>query len=137
MPKSLIVRSETWPIRGSFRISRGAKSAADVVVVEITEGGVTGRAESVPYPRYGEAVADVIADIERLRSDIERGLTRTDLQRRVPAGAARNALDCALIDLEAKTSGKSAADLLGLPAPVPVRTAFTLSLDTPEEMAKA
>ena len=137
MPKSLIVRSETWPIRGSFRISREAKSAADVVVVEITEGGVTGRAESVPYPRYGEAVADVIADIERLRSDIERGLTRTDLQRRVPAGAARNALDCALIDLEAKTSGKSAADLLGLPAPVPVRTAFTLSLDTPEEMAKA
>jgi L-Ala-D/L-Glu epimerase / N-acetyl-D-glutamate racemase len=137
MAKTLLVRSETWPIRGSFRISRGAKTAAEVVVVEISDGGVTGRGEGDPYPRYGEAVAGVVADIESLRADIERGLTRVDLQRRLPAGAARNAVDCALIDLEAKTSGKSAADLLGLPPPIPVRTAFTLSLDTPEEMAKA
>ena len=137
MPKSLVLRSETWPIRGSFRISRGAKTAADVVVVEISEDGVTGRGEGDPYPRYGEAVTGVVADIESLRADIERGLTRADLQRRLPAGAARNALDCALIDLEAKASGKSAADLLGLPPPIPVRTAFTLSLDAPEEMAKA
>ena len=137
MPKSLIVRSETWPIRGSFRISRGAKTAADVVVVEITEGHATGRGEGDPYPRYGEAVAGVVADIEGLRADIERGLTRADLQGRLPAGAARNALDCALIDLEAKISRKSAAEVLGLPVPAPVRTAFTLSLNTPEAMAKA
>jgi L-alanine-DL-glutamate epimerase-like enolase superfamily enzyme len=137
MPKSLVVRSETWPIRGSFSISRGAKTEAEVVVVEINEDGVTGRGEGDPYPRYGEAVTGVVADIESLRADIERGLTRADLQRRLPAGAARNALDCALIDLEAKASGKSAADLLGLPPPIPVRTAFTLSLDAPEAMAKA
>jgi L-Ala-D/L-Glu epimerase len=137
MPKSLAVRSETWPIKGSFRISRGAKTTAEVVVVEISEGKATGRGEGDPYPRYGEAVSGVIADIEKLRRDIEQGLTRAELQKRLPAGAARNAIDCALIDLEAKATGKSAADLLGLPRPLPVRTAFTLSLDTPEAMANA
>jgi L-alanine-DL-glutamate epimerase-like enolase superfamily enzyme len=137
MPKTLVVRSETWPIKGSFRISRGAKTEAEVVVVEITDERATGRGEGDPYPRYGEAVSSVIAEIETLRTDIEAGLTRADLQRRLTAGAARNALDCALLDWEAKASGKSAAALLGLPPPAPVRTAFTLSLDTPEAMAKA
>jgi L-alanine-DL-glutamate epimerase-like enolase superfamily enzyme len=137
MPKLLAVRSEAWPIKGSFRISRGAKTESEVVVVEITDGRTTGRGEGDPYPRYGEAVSGVVADIEKLRSDIEQGLTRVELQKRLPAGAARNAVDCALIDWEAKASGKSAADLLGLPAPLPVRTAFTLSLDTPEAMAHA
>ena len=137
MHRTLVVRSETWPIKGSFRISRGAKAAAEVVVVEITEGRTTGRGECVPYPRYGETPASVIAQIEAMRADIEAGLRRDELQRKLTAGAARNAIDCAFIDLEAKTSGKSAADLLGLPAPIRVRTAFTLSLDTPDEMAKA
>jgi L-alanine-DL-glutamate epimerase-like enolase superfamily enzyme len=134
---TLVVRHESWPIKGSFRIARGAKTAADVVVVEISNGTVTGRGECVPYPRYGETVASVVAEIETLRSAIAAGLAREDLQRRLESGSARNALDCALIDLEAKATGRSAADLLGLPAPVPVRTAFTLSLDTPEAMANA
>jgi L-alanine-DL-glutamate epimerase-like enolase superfamily enzyme len=137
MPKSLVVRHETWPIKGSFRIARGAKTVADVVVVEISGDRATGRGECVPYPRYGETVEQVVADIEALRFDIVDGLTRTELQQRLKPGAARNAIDCALIDWEAKASGQSAADLLGLPAPIPVRTAYTLSLDSPEAMAHA
>ena len=137
MSRTLNVRHETWPIRGSFRISRGARTEADVVVVEISDGRAIGRGECVPYPRYGESVASVIGQIEALRADIIAGLTRADLQSRLAAGAARNALDCALLDGEAKASKKSAADLLGLPAPKAVRTAFTLSLDAPDAMAKA
>ena len=137
IPKSLAVRHETWPIKGSFRIARGAKTAADVVVVEIADDFATGRGECVPYPRYGETVEQVVADIEKLRADIVGGLTRSQLQQRLRPGAARNAIDCALIDWEAKSSGKSAADLLGLPAPIPVRTAYTLSLDAPSAMADA
>jgi L-alanine-DL-glutamate epimerase-like enolase superfamily enzyme len=137
MPKSLVVRSETWPIKGSFRIARGAKTAAELVVVEITDGRSTGRGECVPYARYGETTAGVIADIEALRADIAGDLTRSDIQRRLKAGAARNALDCALIDWEAKSKGQSVSALLGLPPPVPVRTAITISLDTPDAMAKA
>jgi L-alanine-DL-glutamate epimerase-like enolase superfamily enzyme len=136
-PRTLLVRHEIWPIKGSFRIARGAKAVADVVVVEITEGTLTGRGECVPYPRYGETVASVIAEIERLRPAIAAGLTHSELEHRLRAGAARNALDCALINLEAKAGGRSAAELLGLPPPVPVRTAFTLSLDTPQAMAEA
>lgn len=137
MGKSLAVRSETWPIRGSFRISRGAKTEAEVVVVEVTDERATGRGEGDPYPRYGEAVSSVVAEIETLRADVEAGLTRTELQHRLKPGAARNAIDCALLDWEAKATGKSAADLLGLPPPIPVRTAYTLSLDTPDVMAQA
>ena len=137
MPKSLAVRSETWPIKGSFRIARGAKTAADVVVVEIADDRATGRGECVPYLRYGETTAGVIAEIETLRPDIADGLTCAELQQRLRPGAARNALDCALLDWEAKATGKTAAELLGLPAPIPVRTAYTLSLDTPDAMAQA
>lgn len=137
MPKSLAVRSETWPIKGTFRISRGARTATDVVVVEISDERATGRGEGDPYPRYGEGVASVIAEIEALRADIEAGITRADVQQRLAAGAARNALDCALLDWEAKSTGRTAADLLGLPLPTPVRTAITISLDTPAAMADA
>ena len=137
MPTTLAVRSETWPIKGSFRIARGAKTAADVVVVEIADGQATGRGECVPYTRYGETLAGVIAEIEALCAEIAGGLTRADLQRRMKTGAARNALDCALLDWEAKSKGQSVSALLGLPPPVPVRTAITLSLDTPEKMAEA
>jgi L-alanine-DL-glutamate epimerase-like enolase superfamily enzyme len=137
MPKTLVVRHETWPIKGSFRIARGVKTAADIVAIEISDDRATGRGECVPYPRYGETVEQVVTDIEALRADIAGGLTRSELQRRLRPGAARNAIDCALIDWEAKASGKSAADLLGVPAPAPVRTAYTVSLDTPEAMAQA
>jgi L-alanine-DL-glutamate epimerase-like enolase superfamily enzyme len=137
MAKTLIVRREAWPIKGSFRISRGAKTQADVIVVEIAEGKSIGRGECVPYARYGETVDSVIEQIESLRSDIAGSLTRKELQPRLPAGAARNALDCALIDLEAKAAGRPAHALLNLSSPKPVRTAFTLSLDTPEAMGAA
>ena len=135
-PKTLTVRSETWPIKGNFRIARGAKTEAEVVVVEIADAQATGRGECVPYPRYGETPAGVVAEIEALRSEIA-GLTRHDLQHRLKPGAARNALDCALLDWEAKASGQTAAALLALSDPVPVRTAITISLDTPAAMAKA
>jgi len=137
MPRSLSIISESWPIRSTFRIARGAKTEAQVVVAAIRDGGNTGRGECVPYARYGESIQSVIAQIETLRAQAESGLTREALQQLLPAGAARNALDCALIDLQAKLSGRPAFELLGLPAPVPVRTAYTLSLDEPELMAKA
>jgi L-alanine-DL-glutamate epimerase-like enolase superfamily enzyme len=136
MPNTLLVRSETWPIRGTFRISRGAKAAADVVVVELTKGRVTGRGECVPYPRYGETPASVVAEIEGVRTEVLAGLSRDDLQHRLRPGAARNALDCALLDWDAKANGASVATLLGLPTAEPVRTAITISLDTPEIMAR-
>jgi L-alanine-DL-glutamate epimerase-like enolase superfamily enzyme len=137
MPRTLTVRTETWPIRGSFRIARGAKSAAHVVVAEIADGAARGRGECVPYQRYGETPESVVEQIEAMRGEMLAGLPRAELQLRLNAGAARNALDCALLDWEAKAGGRPAAELLGLVPPVPVSTAFTLSLDAPEAMAEA
>jgi L-alanine-DL-glutamate epimerase-like enolase superfamily enzyme len=137
MPRRLTIAVESWPLRRAFRIARGAKTQADVVVAALDEGGTVGRGECVPYARYGESVASVVAQLEALRPDIESGLTREALQTRLAAGAARNALDCALIDQEAKERARTPFALLGLPAPKPVRTAFTLSLDTPEAMRAA
>ena len=135
--RRLEAREEIWPLANAFRISRGAKTAAQVIVAEISQGGVTGRGEAVPYARYDETVAGVRGQIEAMRSAIEDGLTRADLSLCLPAGAARNALDCALWDLEAKTRGVRAWTLAGLPDLNPVKTAFTLSLDTPEKMGEA
>ncbi len=137
MPVALAVRSERWPIAGAFTISRGAKTVAEVVVAALTDGTVTGRGECVPYPRYGETVAGVTATIEGLRGVLARGLDRAALQQVLPAGAARNALDCAFIDLEAKRSGRPAHDVLGVAAPEPRLTAYTISLGTPDQMAAA
>ena len=133
----LTLRRESWPIRGSFRISRGAKTAAEVIVVELQRGGATGRGECVPYSRYGESLDGVVDAVERLRGEIEGGLTRQALQQALPAGAARNALDCAFWDLEAKEADTPAWKLAGLAEPGPVTTAYTLSLDTAEKMAEA
>jgi uncharacterized NAD-dependent epimerase/dehydratase family protein len=121
--RRLAVSRETWPIRGTFTISRGSKTAAEVVVATITEDGLAGRGECVPYPRYGETVAGVVAEIERVAGDIEAGLEREALIAAMPAGAARNALDCALWDLAAKLSGVPAWRLAGLAAPEPRPTA--------------
>lgn len=134
---ALKVAAESWPIRGSFTISRGSKSAADVVVVELAEQGSIGRGECVPYARYGETVEGVIAAVEALRARLESGLDRLGLQMALPAGAARNALDCAFWDLEAKRAGHRVWELLGLDAPKPVTTAYTLSLGDVETMAAA
>ena len=133
----LTVRTESWPIRGGFTISRGSKTSAEVVVVELSAGDFRGRGECVPYARYGETLEGVVAAIEALRPALAGSLDRIGLQQALPAGAARNALDCAFWDLAAKQAGRRVWDLLGLPAPGPMMTAFSLSLDSPENMASA
>jgi L-alanine-DL-glutamate epimerase-like enolase superfamily enzyme len=133
--RSLKVSVERWPIRGSFTIARGSKQEAVVVVVVVKDGVHTGRGECVPYARYGESVAEVVRAIEACAGLITAGDGREALAARLPPGAARNALDCALWDYEAKSTGRSAAELAGLPALKPVETALTISLGAPEEMA--
>mgnify|MGYP001823084641 CR=1 FL=1 len=130
----LVVCAESWPIRGSFAISRGAKTRADIVRVELGSGNFIGRGECVPYARYGESCSSVIEQIESLRQDIQQGLDRVQLQQRLPPGAARNALDCAFWDLQGKTSQRRVWELLKLPSVQPLTTAYTLSLDSPENM---
>ncbi len=127
------VRAESFRLAEVFTIARGSRTEAQVLTVEVTRGGVTGRGECVPYARYGESLDSVAAQITGLPADI----TRASLQSALPAGAARNAVDCALWDLEAKAAGRRVWELAGLPAPGPVLTAFTLSLDTPEKMRAA
>jgi L-alanine-DL-glutamate epimerase-like enolase superfamily enzyme len=137
MPLSLAVRSESWPIAGSFSISRGAKTEAVVVCAELSDGRFHGRGECVPYARYEETVGGVIASLGDMGNALARGLDRAGLQEAMPAGAARNALDCAFWDLEAKRAGKSAAELADIPSPHALTTAYTISLGTPETMAEA
>lgn len=134
---TLKVAAERWPIAGSFTISRGAKTEALVVVVELSDGHMTGRGECVPYARYGESVDSVVAEIETMRDRLAAGLDRASLQAAMKPGAARNALDCAFWDLEAKRSGRPVYELAGLPVPRPLTTAFTISLATPAIMAEA
>ena len=133
----LSCRVESFPIAGRFAIARGAKIEALVVVATIARGDMRGRGECVPYPRYGESVESVLAGIEDVRREIEAGAGREQLQRLLPPGAARNALDCALWDLEAKATGVPAFVTAGMAPPAPVTTAFTISVDTPEAMAQA
>jgi L-alanine-DL-glutamate epimerase-like enolase superfamily enzyme len=150
MPR-LSLRQETWPLAGSFTISRGTRTTAETLVVELTHqgddgpgddpgdggGAAMGRGECVPYARYGETMDGVMAAIEGLRARIEDGLDRIGLQALLPPGAARNALDCAYWDLEAKRAGQAVWRLCGLAPLEPVITAYTLSLDTPEIMGRA
>src|SRR5579863_1681102 len=131
MPR-LSLTVEQFPIAGSFVISRGAKTQASVVVATLESDGLRGRGECVPYARYGESVERVLAQIESFRAAIEAGAGKADLQNMMPRGAARNALDCALWDFEAKRRAVPAYRLAGLDPPGPVTTAFTISLGTPE-----
>jgi len=135
--RRLAVRRERWPLAATFTISRGSREATEVVVAEIEDGGLRGRGECVPYARYGESVEGVMAAIEALAGAVAEGIERDELAARLPAGAARNALDCALWDLEAKAAGRPAWELAGLAEPLPLLTAYTLSLDTPERMREA
>jgi L-alanine-DL-glutamate epimerase-like enolase superfamily enzyme len=137
MVRKLDVLVERFPIAGRFVISRGARTEAVVVTVRLEEDGAAGWGECVPYARYGETVEGVVATIEGLRPRIEGGLDREALQGALPAGAARNAVDCALWDLEAKRSGVPATVLAGLDRLRPATTAYTISLGSPEEMAEA
>ncbi|MEH6773114.1 MAG: N-acetyl-D-Glu racemase DgcA [Cereibacter changlensis] len=129
----ITVTRDTFRLAEVFTISRGSRTEAKVLTVRVTRGGLTGIGECVPYARYGESLGSVAEQI----AGLPENLTRHDLQSLLPAGAARNAVDCALWDLEAKDSGKRVWQLAGLPAPQPQITAFTLSLDTPENMRAA
>jgi len=135
--RKLEIATERWPIAGNFTISRGSKSEAIVVTVTIREGAIFGRGECVPYARYGETVDGVVAEIRRLESAITDGLTPAQLLSSTPAGAARNAVDCALLDLEAKQQRTTVSAMLGFDGLLPVETAYTLSLSSSEKMAEA
>lgn len=139
---NLAARIERWPIAGGFTISRGAKTEAVVIVAQVSRQGlngeaIIGRGECVPYARYGETPEGTLAAILSLQDEFHGGLDRQALQTRMRPGAARNALDCALWDLEAKVANKRIWDLLGQAAPRPLTTAYTISLGTPESMAEA
>jgi L-alanine-DL-glutamate epimerase-like enolase superfamily enzyme len=135
--RRLTLRKEIWPIRDVFSISRGSRTQIEVVVAEIHGDGHVGRGESTPSSRYGESVESVLALAEGLRGEIEAGLECCDLLERLPAGAARNALDCALWDWEAKRADVRVWEAAGLPEPKPSVTAYTLSVNSPEKMGEA
>ncbi len=137
MLRELKATHESWPLATPFRISRGVKVVADVVVVEITQGEARGRAEAVPYPRYGESVESVLQQVHGIETAIASGISREALQEAMPPGAARNAIDCALWDLSASLTGQSVSAQLGhgpLPA---LTTALTVGIDTPDAMHAA
>jgi len=128
-------REETWPLDKPFRISRGTRTETRVVVVTLTDGQHSGRGEGVPIKRYNQTPASVLAEIESIKS--APNLHREQLQKLLLPGAARNAVDCALWDLEAKISGKRAWELADISIAPEVETTFTISLDSPEAMAAA
>jgi L-Ala-D/L-Glu epimerase len=131
----LDAHEQSWPLDKPFRIARGSRTEARVVIVTASDGQHTGRGEAVPLARYGQSAASVLAEIESLKST--PSLDRQQIQKLLPAGAARNALDCALWDLEAKVSGKRVWELANIPIVHAVETSFTISLDTPAAMATA
>ncbi|MFN3233273.1 MAG: N-acetyl-D-Glu racemase DgcA [Alphaproteobacteria bacterium] len=133
----LTIAIESWPVAGVFRIARREATATDVVVVELEADGFTGRGECGPNVRYDESARSVADQLEGVQSAIEAGTDREMVQTILPPGAARNALDCALWDLEAKQAGRSVWQLAGLAEPQPLTTAFTLSIDTPDALLTA
>jgi L-alanine-DL-glutamate epimerase-like enolase superfamily enzyme len=137
MLRKLSIQHQSWPLATPFRISRGVKTVADVVVVEIEEGNARGRGEGVPYPRYGESVESVLEQLKHVTYALAGGITRAQLQFALPPGAARNAADCALWDLEASATRRSVAELLDAGPVPPLTTALTVGIDSPERMRAA
>lgn len=135
MPRTLRAQHQRFALKRPFRIARGVKTAADVVQVTIEDGGIKGRGESVPYPRYGESVDSTLAAIEEVRAAVEAGAGREMLLSLLPAGAARNAIDCALWDLEARQASVTVANMIGAAPPQAIPSALTIGIDTPELMA--
>ena len=135
--RQVTVGQEIWPVRGVFRIARGSSREIAVVVVEIREGQAVGRGECRPYARYNETPQGVMAAIEAIVPDLSAGLDCKALNKRLPPGAARNAIDCALWDLAAKRAGQPVWKLAGLSSPQTLTTAFTLSVDSPANLAEA
>ena len=136
MSLTLRARHDCFPLIRPFRIARGTKTAADVVTVTIGEGEAVGRGEAVPYPRYGETIDATLAAIEGVRPLVERGAGRNELLDALPAGAARNAIDCALWDLEARRSRRDVSAMICGPPLRSVPSAMTIVIDTPEAMAR-
>jgi L-alanine-DL-glutamate epimerase-like enolase superfamily enzyme len=134
MARVISVEAERFPIEGVFTISRGSKTEAEVITCTIREGDNAGRGECVPYKRYGETMDSVREQIDAMRDAVADGIDRITLIDTMPAGAARNAIDCALWDLEAKAGGVSVAARIGT-VPHALETAYTLSLGEPEAMA--
>ncbi|WP_432460639.1 MULTISPECIES: N-acetyl-D-Glu racemase DgcA [unclassified Agarivorans] len=128
--------TKSWPIRGTFTISRGSKTEAETVIVELEDQGKIGRGECVPYAHYQESIDSVLAQLEGILPRLREGLSRQELQLLLPSGAARNAVDCALWDLECKHEGISIWQKVSA-TPAALTTAYTLSLDTPEKMQQA
>ena len=135
MLRHLDSRLVRHPLRTPFRISRGVKLSTDVVMVTITDGDHAGHGEAVPYDRYGETPDGALAVIAGVAELIAKGGNRMALAAALPAGPARNALDCALWDMEARIAGRSVSALLGRSAPRPIASAITIGIDTPERMA--
>ncbi|MEA3009419.1 MAG: L-Ala-D/L-Glu epimerase [Sphingomonadales bacterium] len=136
MPRTLRAQHDRFALIRPFRIARGVKTVADVISVTLVEDGVAGRGEGVPYPRYGESVETSLAAIEQVRGAIQDGAGRQALQSLLPASAARNAVDCALWDLEARRAGVDVASLAGVPAGRALVSALTLGIDTPAAMSE-
>lgn len=137
MLRSFAVSRRRWPLKAPFRISRGVKTAAETVMVELRRGDAAGRGEAVPYPRYGESVEGVATQLEALAERFEAGAPDEALRDLLAPGAARNALDCALWDLRARETGRSVAAMTGLARPDRLACAVTVSLDEPEAMGAA
>lgn len=137
MLRSCSVTRRRWPLKAPFRISRGVKTAAETVMVELRRGDAVGRGESVPYPRYGESVDGVVAQLETVAGAFEAGEPDDSLRAMLEPGAARNALDCALWDLKARETGGTVAAMTGLARPERLACAVTVSLDEPEAMGAA
>lgn len=137
MLRELSIRYSSLPLAQPFRISRGVRHATEVVTVELRQNACIGRGECVPYPRYGESVESVIAQMEQVRDDLRAGMGRDELQLRMPPGAARNALDAVLWDLQAQLEHTPVWRQLARPARSPLATALTISIDTPERMGQA
>jgi L-alanine-DL-glutamate epimerase-like enolase superfamily enzyme len=135
-PQRLTVTRRPWALARPFTTAHGVKATVDVVVAEISDGDSRGRGEGVPLRRYGESIDSVVATLDAMKGAIFSGLNRETLQRALPPGAARNALDCAFWDIDAKRAYRSVAELAGVGLMTPVVTAFTLALDTPEKMAE-
>jgi L-alanine-DL-glutamate epimerase-like enolase superfamily enzyme len=133
--RQLAIAHESWPIAGEFTISRGSKTSAEVVVVTLTQDGHTGRGECVPYAHYDETIESATTALEAARQAIEHGITRDQVADHIAPMSARNALDCALWDLEAKLTGRPVWQLAGLAEPTSLVTAYTIGLGTPETMA--
>jgi len=137
MNLSVKLDRERFEIAGGFAISRASRTHAEVLVVTLNDGSVRGHGECVPYARYGESLDSVADQIRAITPAIEAGMSRAQLQEAMPAGAARNAVDCAFWDLEAKTTGRTAAEIAGLNALQPVTTAYTISVGTADAMGEA